>query len=115
MILLYSEIIHNRIHTIILVSTYEHSQGTRYVYKLHSYGVNVKKNIYEMKDSKLLNMFDECHTAVGTSSQQLIVACNRYVCMNNPRNRLEGPFSMSSRSTLKFGTARPMTDRIHLF
>ena len=38
-----------------------------------------------MKDSKLLNMFDECHTAVGTSFQQLIVACNRYVCMNNPK------------------------------
>ena len=42
----------------------------------------------EIKDSKLLNMFDQGHTADGTSSQSLNVAYNRHVCMNNPRNRL---------------------------
>ena len=42
----------------------------------------------EMKDSKLLYMFDQGYTAGGTSSQSLIVAYNRDVCMNNSRNRL---------------------------
>jgi hypothetical protein len=69
----------------------------------------------EIKDSKLLYMFDQGHTADGTSSQSLIVAHYRHVCMNSPRSRLEGPFSMDSRSTLKFGTTGPMNDRIHLF
>jgi len=39
----------------------------------------------EIKDSKLLNMFDQGHTADEPSSQPLIVAYNRYVCMNNPK------------------------------
>ena len=38
-----------------------------------------------MKDSKLLYMSNRCHTAGGTSSQPLIVAYNRYVCMNDPK------------------------------
>jgi hypothetical protein len=38
-----------------------------------------------MKDSKLLNMFDQGHIADGTSSQPLNVAYNRYVCTNNPQ------------------------------
>ena len=42
----------------------------------------------EIKDSKLLNMFDQGHTADETSFQSLLVAYNSYVCMNNPRNRL---------------------------
>ena len=47
----------------------------------------------EIKDSKLLYMFDQGHTADGTSSQTLIVVYNRYICMNSPRNRLEGLIS----------------------
>ena len=39
----------------------------------------------EIKDSKLLNMFDEGHTADETSSQSLLVAYYRDVCMNNPQ------------------------------
>ena len=42
----------------------------------------------EMKDSKLLYMFDQGYTAGGTALQSLIVAYNRDVSMHNPRNRL---------------------------
>ena len=42
----------------------------------------------EIKDSKLLYMFDQGHTAGGNSSQPLIVAYFKHVRLNNPRNRL---------------------------
>ena len=73
------------ITTISSLNLWGQSKLIRKVYNLHSYGENVKKNMSEMKDSKLLYMFDQGHTADETSLQSLLVACKRYVCMNNPK------------------------------